>query len=77
MKPNQRGERIPLQVGTELRIRNDGTIVVDNPEVELLDPQTADAVISYYYDAQAGHHVLRLLEPVADHKHIAVHRPDD
>ena len=28
-------------------------------------------------DAKAGEHVLRLLEPVADHRHMKVHRRDD
>src|SRR5580704_3450109 len=38
--------RIVLQVGSELRIKNNGDIVIDNPELELLgDDRAADAVL--------------------------------
>ena len=72
------GTKIVLQVGEELRIRNNGNLVVDNPEMELdREERTADAVLLYRFDAQSGEHILRLLDPVADHKHIKVHRRDD
>src|SRR5207302_10458692 len=72
------GTKIVLQVGEELRIRNNGDIVVDNPELELEgEDRAADAVLLYRFDAQAGEHILRLLDPVADHKHVKVHRRDD
>jgi hypothetical protein len=59
--------RIPMQVGTEFRIRNNGDIILDNPELELAaDPAAADAILSYRFDAQSGEHILRLLEPVAE-----------
>jgi hypothetical protein len=59
--------RIPMQVGTEFRIRNNGDIILDNPELELAaDPAAADAVLSYRFDSDSGEHVLRLLEPVAE-----------
>jgi hypothetical protein len=71
-------ELIPLQVGSELRIRNDGEITLDNPELELGPiPAAADAVLSYRFDPKTGEHILRLLDPVADHQHLGVHRPDD
>lgn len=58
---------IPMQVGTELRIRKNGDIVLDNPELELAaDTTAADAVLSYRFDAESGEHILRLLEPVAE-----------
>lgn len=70
--------RIPLQVGSELRITNSGEIVVDNPEIELADSRTAaDAVFDYQFDAKAGMHILRLLDPVADHAHMRTHHEDD
>jgi hypothetical protein len=70
--------RIPLQVGTELRIRHDGLISVDNPELELgEDLGAADAILSYRYDAKTGDHILRLLDPVADHSHIPLHQRGD
>lgn len=59
--------RIPMQVGTEVRIRNNGDIILDNPELELAsDTAAADAVLSYRFDSESGEHVLRLLEPVAE-----------
>lgn len=65
------GTKIVLQIGEELRIRNNGDIVVDNPELELAgEDRAADAVLLYRFDA-------RLLDPVADHKHVKVHRRDD
>lgn len=77
MNSNPEGTLIPLQVGTELRIKNDGSIIVDNPEVEAIRPNEADAVLSYRFDSKAGEHILRLINPVADRKHLRVHRPDD
>ena len=72
------GTKIVLQVGEELRIRNNGDLVVDNPELELAREEgAADAVLLYRFDAQKGEHILRLLDPVADHKHLKTHRRDD
>ena len=57
---------IPLQVGSEVRIKRDGQISIDNPTLEL-EPSDAlaDAVLSYRFDRQTGDHILRLLEPLA------------
>ena len=69
MSPHQNFTRIPLQVGSELRIRNNGEISVSNPTVAgepALD--AADAVLDYRFDPHTGEHVLRLLQPVATHK---------
>ncbi len=69
---------IPMQVGAELRIGNDGSIIVDNPELELANnPHAADAVLAYRYDPNTKQHVLRLLDPVADHGHLKYHHPGD
>lgn len=58
--------RIVLQVGSSLRLRNNGDVIIDNPELELAgDSNAADAVLMYRLDAQTGEHVLRLVEPVA------------
>lgn len=57
---------IPMQVGTEFRIRNNGDIILDNPELELAADTAADAVLSYRFDPESGEHILRLLEPVAE-----------
>jgi hypothetical protein len=41
MKPEKNETKIVLQVGTELRINNQGDIIVDNPELELAHEQEA------------------------------------
>lgn len=67
--------RIALQVGTILRIKNTGDVVVDNPELELAaDEQAADAVLIYRLDPETGDHILRLVEPVALRAQHARHR---
>ncbi|MES1261734.1 MAG: hypothetical protein ABUS49_08360 [Acidobacteriota bacterium] len=68
--PEQKGAggiRIPLQVGSELRIGNNGEITIDNPEIELAGELTAaDAVLEYRFDRAADTHILRLLNPVSE-----------
>jgi hypothetical protein len=62
------GTKIVLQVGSELRVSNNGDITMDNPELELLgEDRAADAVLLYRFDPKAGTHVFRLLDPVAHH----------
>jgi hypothetical protein len=78
MKHDQEALTIPMQVGSELRIKNTGEVIVDNPELELAPyREAADAVISYRFDPKTGEHILRLLDPVANHKHLATHHRDD
>jgi hypothetical protein len=78
MAGNSEGMKIVLQVGAELRIRNNGDVTMDNPELELAsDDRAADAVLLYRFDEETREHVLRLVEPVADHKHVKVHRSND
>ena len=70
--------RIVLQVGSELRISNNGEVIMSNPELELArDVQAADAVLLYRFDPSTGEHTFRLVDPVADRKHVKVHRPND
>jgi quinol monooxygenase YgiN len=69
-------ERIPMQTGSELRFTNEGAITLSNPETEL-EAGAGDALLSYRFDAHAGEHVIRLLEPLANHKHMKAHRPGD
>lgn len=70
--------RIVLQVGSELRISNSGEVIMSNPELELArDVQAADAVLLYRFDPSTGEHTFRLVDPVADRKHVKVHRPND
>jgi hypothetical protein len=78
MKTEQNETKVVLQVGSELRIKNNGDMIIDNPELELVgDERAADAVLLYRFDSKAGEHVLRLLDPVADHSHLRKHRPND
>ena len=66
MSPHQSFTRIPLQVGSELRIRNNGELSVSNPTVEGAPAQdAADAVVDYRFDPATGEHVLRLVKPLA------------
>jgi hypothetical protein len=66
MSPHQSFTRIPLQVGSELRVRNDGEISVSNPTIEAAPAlEAADAALDYRFDAQTGEHVIRLVEPLA------------
>jgi hypothetical protein len=75
---NENETRIVLQVGSELRIKNSGDFVIDNPELELAgDDRAADAVLMYRLNPQTGEHVLRLVEPVADRQHLKSHRRGD
>jgi hypothetical protein len=70
--------KIVLQVGMELRVTNKGEVVVSNPELELArEDRAADAVLLYRFNADRGEHLFRLVEPVADHKHMKVHRAND
>ena len=70
--------KIVLQVGTELRVTNQGEVILSNPELELArEDRAADAVLMYRFNAGAGEHVFRLVEPVADRKHVKVHRAND
>jgi hypothetical protein len=78
MKAEATGTKIVLQVGEELRITNNGDIVMDNPELELVgEERAADATLLYRFDQAKGVHVFRLLEPVADHEHMKSHRRND
>jgi len=78
MKAEESGMKIVMQVGGELRISNDGEVVIDNPELELVgEERAADAVLIYKFDPRAKAHIIRLLDPVADRKHLKSHRPND
>jgi hypothetical protein len=77
-KAEANGTKIYLQVGSELRITRDGSIVMDNPELELVgEEQAADATLLYRYDGSTGMHIIRLLHPVADRQHLKEHRRND
>jgi hypothetical protein len=70
--------KISLQVGSELRIRSNGDIVIDNPELDLVsEDRAADATLIYRFDEKAGEHNLRLLGPVAGHRYLKTHHRDD
>jgi hypothetical protein len=78
MKREENETKVVLQVGSELRIKNNGDIIIDNPELELVgDEQAADAVLLYRFDSKAGEHILRLVDPVADRAHLSQHRSND
>ena len=67
MSPHQTFARVPLKVGSELRITNNGELHVSNPTIEGEPAQdVADAVLDYRYDADTSEHVIRLIKPVAE-----------
>lgn len=69
MSPHPTFTRIPMQVGSELRIRNNGELSVDNPTIETAPAlDAADAVLDYRFDPDTGEHVIRLIEPTARHR---------
>lgn len=69
---------IVIQVGSEVRIKNNGEVIVDNPELELAEEEkAADAVLWYRFDSKAGEHIFRLVKPIADRKHMRTHRSGD
>lgn len=70
--------KIVLQVGSTVRLTKTGDVVIDNPEIELSrEPEAADAVLSYTFDARTGSHILRLVDPVADRQHMKTHKRND
>ena len=70
--------QIPLQVGSELRIKNDGDLTLGNPQLELAgDTSAADAVLLYRFDRRSGEHILHLLDPVGDHERYRSRRRDE
>jgi hypothetical protein len=77
-EPTGDEQTIVLQVGTELRITNKGEIILSNPELELSrETRAADATILYKFDPNKGEHSFRLVDPLADHKHMKKHKPGD
>ncbi len=77
-EPSAGETTIVLQVGTELRITNKGEIILSNPELELSrEERAADATLLYKFDPNRGEHSFRLVDPLADHKHMKKHKPGD
>jgi hypothetical protein len=78
MKSAANETKIVLQVGSSVRIKNNGDMVVDNPELELVgEDNAADAVLMYRFNPEAGEHVIRLVDPVANRQHLKTHRRND
>lgn len=56
--------RIPLQIGTEIRIKRNGELRTSNPELEIAeDDKAVEAVVGYRFDSGSKEHVIRLLQP--------------
>jgi hypothetical protein len=78
MKSEANETKIVLQVGSSVRIKNNGDMILDNPELELVgDDEAADAVLMYRFDPQAGEHIIRLIDPVANRPHMKTHKRND
>lgn len=51
--------RIPLQLGTEIRIKEKGELRVSNPELEIAeDDKAMQAVLGYGFDPETKEHVI-------------------
>ena len=62
--------QMPLQVGSELRIKNSGEISLGNEQQEpAQNARAADAVLLYHLDPHQEMHIIHLPDPVVDHKH--------
>ena len=58
--------RIPMQLGSELRIRPDGEISLSNPDLELEPSEAvADAVLEYIFDPETREHIIHVMEPLS------------
>ena len=58
--------RVPLQVGSELRIKKTGEFGISNPSIGLgPNDLAASAVVSYRFDNETGEHIIRLEEPLS------------
>lgn len=58
--------RIPLQLGSVLKITRNGEISVSNPDLELEPSEAAaDAVFAYSFDPHTGDHFLEVVEPLS------------
>jgi hypothetical protein len=58
--------RIPMQLGSELRIRPTGELALSNPDLELEPSEAvADAVLEYSFDPETREHVIHVLEPLS------------
>ena len=78
MKSEANETKIVLQVGSSVRIKNNGDMILDNPELELVgDDNAADAVLMYRFDPRAGEHIIRLVDPVANRQHMKTHKRND
>jgi hypothetical protein len=78
MKSAANETKIVLQVGSSVRIKNNGDMLIDNPELELVgEDNAADAVLMYRFNPEAGEHVIRLVDPVANRQHLKTHRRND
>ena len=77
-EPSDDATTIVLQVGTELRITNNGEIILSNPELELSrEERAADATLLYKFNPNKGEHSFRLVDPLADRKHMKSHKRGD
>ncbi len=64
--PTTEVTRIPMQIGTEVRIKASGELAVSNPETEIQPSEAAaSAILTYYRDPQTGEHVIGLAKPLS------------
>ena len=65
-------------MGSSVRSKDNGDMVIDNPELEPVgQDNVADAVLMYRFNPEAGEHIIRLVVPVANRQHMKTHRRTD
>jgi hypothetical protein len=65
-RPRLQAQDVALQVGSELRIKQNGEFSLSNPTLEV-ENAAADAVISIAFDPDTKEHVIKLVDPVVEH----------
>jgi hypothetical protein len=66
-RPKPEAQTVALQVGSELRITQNGEIKLSNPTIEV-ENAAADAVINVSFDPETKEHVIQLVDPVVEHE---------
>jgi hypothetical protein len=58
--------RIPMQLGSVLKVTRNGEISLSNPELEMEPSEAvADAVLAYSFDPHTGEHFIEVVEPLS------------
>ena len=66
MAVNAQKVRIPMQLGSLLKIHSNGEISVSNPELQLEPSEAvADTILEYSFEPHNCVHVIQVVEPLS------------